>query len=153
MGTTDEIETKAAPLLAEAGLDLVLVEYRRESPGWVLRFYIDKPGGLSVDDCAFWNRRLGELVEASGLVSGRYFLEVSSPGLNRPLRKREDFARYQGREARVTLFAPLNNQRHFHGHLEGVEGEHLLLRDRTSGAVKIPLAGIAGARLDLPEGI
>lgn len=148
MGVAEEIETKAGPLLAEAGLELVAVQYQREPTGWVLRFYIDKPGGISLDDCADWSRRLGDAVEAGGWIPGAYSLEVSSPGLQRPLRKREDFERFTGLEAVVKLFAPVNSQRNFHGVIRGVEDDRLMLIDRTSGPVQLPLKDIASAKLD-----
>jgi len=145
-----EIEKLAGPALSEAKVELVQVEYRREPQGWVLRFYLDKEGGFSLTDCALWNDRLGQLLDESGLISQSYSLEISSPGLNRPLRKKEDFQRFLGLEAVVKLYAPQNNQKNFHGKLMSVEKEELVLLDRTSGLVRLPLSMIAGARLD-PE--
>ena len=145
-----EIKKLAGPALSEAKVELVQVEYRREPQGWVLRFYLDKEGGFSLTDCALWNDRLGQLLDESGLISQSYSLEISSPGLNRPLRKKEDFQRFLGLEAVVKLYAPQNNQKNFHGKLMSVEKEELVLLDRTSGLVRLPLSMIAGARLD-PE--
>ncbi|MBK6880315.1 MAG: ribosome maturation factor RimP [Elusimicrobia bacterium] len=150
MGVAEDIEARALPLLREAGIELVELQYRREGAGWVLRFVLDKSGGIGLSDCAEWSHRLGEWVEGSGLIVHDYNLEVSSPGLNRPLKKREDFERFAGIEAIVKTFAPINNQRNFHGRIEKIEGEDLILLDRTNGLVRVPLAGIASAKLDPP---
>lgn len=151
MAIADDIENLTGPALAAAGLELVYVQYQREPLGWVLRFFIDKPGGISLDDCADWSHRLEEMVDQSGLIAeGSYALEVSSPGLQRPLRKKEDFERFIGLEAIVKTFAPINNQRNFHGVIQGVENDAVALVDRTNGLVRVPLANIAGAKLDPP---
>lgn len=150
MGVAEDIEARALPLLREAGIELVELQYRREGAGWVLRFILDKPGGIGLSDCAEWSHRLGECIEGWGLIVHDYNLEVSSPGLNRPLKKREDFERFAGIEAIVKTFAPINNQRNFHGRIEKIEGEDLVLLDRTNGLVRVPLAGIASAKLDPP---
>ncbi|HRY28698.1 MAG TPA: ribosome maturation factor RimP [Elusimicrobiota bacterium] len=146
----DEVRTLVSPVLAQEGVELVEVEYQREPNGWTLRFYLDKAGGFSLADCEQWNDRLGEVLDRSELISHAYSLEISSPGLNRPLRKREDFERFSGMDAFVNLYAQQNGQKHFHGRLVRVENGELVLEDRTSGFVKIPLSSIAGARLDPP---
>ncbi len=148
MGVEIEIEERARPVVESAGLELVDVQFRPEENGWVLRFFIDKPGGFGLADCEEWSDRLGLLVEDSGLVSRAYSLEVSSPGLARPLKKKADFERFKGIEAIVKTSAAVNNQRNFHGRIEGLENENLVLLDRTNGIVKIPLIEILSAKLD-----
>jgi ribosome maturation factor RimP len=147
---TSGVEKLIAPVLQEAGLELVDVEWRREPVGWVLRLYMDKPGGFSLHDCTAWNDRLGELIDGSGLIGHPYSLEISSPGLNRPLKKREDFARFVGIDCVLKTAEPLGNQRNFHGKIISLEGETLMLYDRTSGLVRIPLEKVTQAKLD-PE--
>lgn len=148
MGLVQELETIVTPLLAQAGIELVDLQYQREPQGWTLRFYLDKTGGFSLSDCEEWNDRLGEAVDQSGLIHQSYSLEVSSPGLQRPLKKPADFEKYLGTEAVIKLFAAQNNQKNFHGRLVRLENGQLLVEDRTSGLVHIPLASIASARLD-----
>ena len=148
MGVEAEIEERARPVVEAAGLELVDVQFRPEENGWVLRFFIDKPGGFGLADCEEWSDRLGSLVEDSGLVSRAYSLEVSSPGLARPLKKKADFERFKGVDAIVKTASALNNQRNFHGRIEGMDGENLVLLDRTNGIVKIPLVEITSAKLD-----
>jgi ribosome maturation factor RimP len=148
MGLAEDVEALARPLLTQAGMELVQVESRREGSGWVLRFILDKPEGFSLNDCGDWSHRLGAILDESGLMTHGYSLEVSSPGLNRPLRKPEDFQRFMGLDAMIKLFAPQNNQKNFRGKMSSLEGSDLLLIDRTSGFVRIPLGQIANATLD-----
>lgn len=148
MGVLEEIEGMARPVIEGAGLELVDVQFRPEENGWVLRFFIDKKGGFGLSDCEEWNDRLGTLVEERGLIARAYSLEVSSPGLARPVKKKEDFERFKGIDAIVKTVAALNNQRNFHGRIEGMEGDCLVLLDRTNGIVKIPLSEITSAKLD-----
>lgn len=150
MGVAEDVAKVVEPVLAQAGVELVDVEYQREPSGWVLRFYLDKPGGFSLNDCGEWNDRLGNEIEASGLIQHAYSLEISSPGLNRPLKKPADFQKFLGIDAIVKLYAPQNGQKNFHGKMVRVENGELYLDDRTTGPVKIPLAAIASAKLDPP---
>ena len=148
MSVVQEIEKTVAPALSEAGVELVDVEYRREPHGWTLRFYLDKPGGFSLTDCEEWTDRLGSVLDQTNLIDHAYSLEVSSPGLDRPLKKPEDFQRFLGVDAVIKLYAAQNNQKNFHGRLVRLENGELTVDDRTSGLVKLPLSAIAGARLD-----
>lgn len=143
-----DLEQLVAPVLTAAGLELVDVQFRPEENGWVMRFFIDKPGGIGLNDCQEWSDRLGQLVEESGQVTRSYSLEVSSPGLARPLKKKEDFERFKGIDAVVKSGAPIGTQRNFHGRIEGIDGDQLVLLDRTSGLVRIPLTDIVSSKLD-----
>lgn len=148
MSLAQDIEKLAAPVIAQAGLELVDVEYQREPHGWTVRFYLDKPGGFSLTDCEEWSDRLGQLIEDNQLIPHAYSLEVSSPGLHRPLKKQEDFQRFLGTDAVVKLYAAQNGQKNFHGRMTAVTAEELEILDRSSGMVRIPLASIASAKLD-----
>jgi ribosome maturation factor RimP len=150
MDIVQEVEKLVEPVLKEAGIELVHVEYHTEMQGWVLRFYLDKEGGFGLNDCADWNDRLGELIEASNIIHGRYSLEISSPGLNRPIKKEADFARFAGMEAVIKLKEPLRGQRNFHGKLLSVTNGILEFFDRTSARVNIPIDQILSAKLDVP---
>lgn len=89
-----KIENLVLPLLDELSLELVDVEYRREPHGWVLRFFLDKERGITLDDCAVASRQISSLLDVEDLIPTAYNLEVSSPGLERPLKKRADFERF-----------------------------------------------------------
>ncbi len=148
MSLASDIEKLAAPMVAQAGLELVDVEYQREPGGWTIRFYIDKPGGFGLTDCEEWSDRLGQLIEDHQLITHGYSLEVSSPGLNRPLKKPDDFQRFMGTDVVIKLFAAQNGQKNFHGRMTALAGGELEIFDRSSGLVRIPLASIASAKLD-----
>jgi ribosome maturation factor RimP len=143
-----DVESLIAPLLADSGVELVDVEWRREAAGLTLRVLLDKPGGIGVEDCAAWSGRIGEAVERAGVIGPSYSMEVSSPGLDRPLKKRADFERHLGCGVIVKTLQPLNNQRNFRGKMVSLEAGVLKIADRTSGLVELPLEGIQRARLD-----
>ena len=115
------------PLLADVGLELVEIQYRREGQGWVLRFFIDKEGGVTIDDCAKASREIGSYLEVENLLEHAYTLEVSSPGLERPLRKREDFSRFAGRLVRIKMQESAEGQKIFIGILSRIEGDSVVL--------------------------
>ena len=151
-GATDRLQAAiqgfAEPLLADMGLELVEIQYRREGHGWVLRFFIDREGGVTIDDCAAASREIGARIEVEDLIDHAYTLEVSSPGLERPLKKDSDFTRYTGRLARIKLREPLAGQRVLVGTLRGLEGETVLL-ETEGGMVSLEMNNIAKARLTL----
>lgn len=121
------IQEFAGPLLADMGLELVEVQYRREGQGWVLRFFIDKEGGITIEDCAKASREIGSHLEVENLLDHAYTLEVSSPGLERPLKKREDFARFAGRLVRIKMQESAEGQKIFIGILSRIEGDSVVL--------------------------
>ncbi len=93
-----QLEQLAEALVASEGMELVDLEYRRQGRRWMLRLFVDKDGGVTLDDCANISRELGDLLDVKDVIPQAYVLEVSSPGLNRRLRKKEDFSRFAGRE-------------------------------------------------------
>jgi ribosome maturation factor RimP len=121
------------PLIAYAGMELVDIDYRRELRGTVLRFYLDREGGVSLDDLAPMSRRLGDVLDVHDAVPGSYTLEVSSPGINRRLRRPEHFRRYIGKRVRVRTVLPVDGRRSFVGPLLAVE----------AGGIVVGLAGAA----------
>jgi ribosome maturation factor RimP len=143
------------------GLEIFDVQYRREAVGWVLRVMIDrrgaadtqaKPGApadaVSVDDCRLVSHDLGALLDVEDPVERAYTLEVSSPGLDRPLRGVSDYERFRGRLAQVVTLEPVDGQKHFRGRLQGVEADHLVLVEGRK-AHRVPLGLISRARLDV----
>jgi len=123
----EEYESKTEklvlPIIEENGFELVDVEYVREGSNWYLRVYIDKPGGITVDDCEVVSRRLGDLLDAEDFVSEAYILEVSSPGLGRPLKKDKDFNRSIGMMVEVKLFKAIEKRKNFEGELKSFDAE------------------------------
>jgi ribosome maturation factor RimP len=144
------IQGIAEPLVADLGMELVDVEYRREGHGWVLRFFIDKEGGIGVDDCAKVSREISANLEVEDLIAHAYHLEVSSPGLERPLKKKEDFVRFTDRQIRIKLRQPVGEQRVLVGTLCGLEGDAVVLKlEEEKEKVLIDLENISKARLTL----
>jgi ribosome maturation factor RimP len=122
-----QIDSLVEPLLDEWGYELVDVEYLSERGRWVLRLYIDKVGGVTIDDCVRVSREIGDLIDVKDIVAHEYVLEVSSPGLNRPLKKERDFLRYLGRIIKVRMKAPIHGRRNFTGHLRDFQSGMLYL--------------------------
>jgi ribosome maturation factor RimP len=136
----------AGPLCEAEGIELVHVEYQRESRGRILRLYIDKPGGVTLDDCAFISRQLGDILDVSFEHSLAYNLEVSSPGLERPLGKESDYEKFRGQKASIRTYQPVDGKKKFQGILDGISDGTVLLKvnDKT---VFIPFQVINRARL------
>ena len=119
----------AEPLVVHEGLEMVDVEYRRENRGMILRLYLDRTGGVSLDDLSRVSRQLGDLLDVHDAVPGAYTLEVSSPGLNRRLRRPDHFARYIGKKVRVRTLRPLDGRRSFVGMLQAVDAGGIVLAE------------------------
>ncbi|MFN3920934.1 MAG: ribosome maturation factor RimP [Caldimicrobium sp.] len=110
------------PILKK-GMELVDLEWKRERSGWVLRLYIDKPGGVTIGDCAKISEIVGKILDKENLIHHSYNLEVSSPGIERPLKKKEHFERFRGEKAKITLKDPLEGRRNITGIILGVKKE------------------------------
>jgi len=145
---TKRVESIALPVLDELGLELVEVQYRREQSGWVLRLIIDKHDGVSLDDCAAVSREIGQLLDIEDFIDQAYNLEVSSPGLNRPLRSMTDFQRFTGRKARIKTAEPIGGEHVFIGRIQAAEGETIILDDGRR-EVSIPFSQVSKARLEV----
>ena len=117
----------ADPLCMSEGLELVHVEYQREPAGRTLRIYLDKPGGVTLDDCVNISRQLSDLLDVGLETEVSYRMEVSSPGTQRPLGRIEDFERFKGRRAKVRTAQALEGRKNFTGTLQGLSGLFVLL--------------------------
>ena len=136
------------PLLHSQGFELVDLEYQRGPQGWVLRIYLDRAGGVTLDDCAEVSGEIGAVLEVKDVIPNPYVLEVSSPGLTRPLRKPEDFNRFRNRLVKIKLYEPVEGRKNFRGNLLGLEGDKVRLE--IEGRVyELPLQGIAKANLEI----
>ncbi len=117
----ESVKRIAEPVVTAEGMDLVEAEYGNEGGGLTLRLYIDKEGGVTLDDCSNISGQVGQLIELNDLMLHPYTLEVSSPGLNRPLKKEEDFVKYEGKLVRLKVRNPVDGRRNFRGRLLGYE--------------------------------
>ncbi|UCF56920.1 MAG: ribosome maturation factor RimP [Deltaproteobacteria bacterium] len=118
---TKQVADLVEPILDEMGFELVDVEYLSKYGRWVLRLYIDKEGGVTIDDCARVSGEIGDLIDVRDIIKHEYILEVSSPGLNRPLKKERDFIRATGKRVKVRMVTPVNGRRNFTGYLKNFE--------------------------------
>ena len=139
------------PILEEGGFELVDVEFVREPVGWVLRIYADRPeGGITISDCQWISERIGTLLDVEDLIPHAYNLEVSSPGLDRPLKTRRDFERHVGIVVKIKTYEPMDNQRNFKGEIVSTSEEGVTIHDVSRNAdVEIPYENIKSARVDV----
>lgn len=135
------------PILERRGFELVDVEYVKEGSNFYLRAYIDKEGGITINDCEDVSRELNDLLDAEDFIPDAYFMEISSPGLGRQLKKEKDFARSIGKEVEVKLYKPLEKKKELEGILEEYDEETIRLRISEQEVLTLPRAGIALIKL------
>lgn len=157
MDLIGKIEVLVLPLFDEMGLELVDIEYRREPQGWVLRFFLDKESGITLDDCAAASRQISSLLDVEDVIPTTYNLEVSSPGLDRPLKKRADFERFTDHLVKVKTIDPIivagtdKRRKTISGRLVALEQDDIVitLQDRQA-QLRVSLSNIDTAHL-VPE--
>jgi ribosome maturation factor RimP len=142
----DQVFTLIEPMLEDMGFELVEVEYLTMHGRWILRLYIDKEGGITIDDCADVSRDLGDIIDVKEIIDHEYVLEVSSPGLNRPLRKEGDFIKAVGNTVKLKMARDLNGQKNFKGILKDYNNRIIYLE--TEGKlVGLPLDDVEKSNL------
>jgi len=158
VSATTELERLIEPMLESMGFELVGVEYLPQGRSGLLRVYIDKPGssdhdgalvggaGVTIDDCSRVSYQLSGLLDVEDPIAGKYVLEVSSPGLDRPLFRRRDFERFVGRAIKVRMTCPVAGRRKFDGELLAVDGDDLVLQV-AEVAYRLALSEVRQARL------
>ncbi|MFQ5878267.1 MAG: ribosome maturation factor RimP [Acidobacteriota bacterium] len=148
----DKIRETARGLVEFAGMEMVHLEMKRGPGGWVLRLFIDKEGGVTLDDCSRISRRLSAQLDVDDPIPHRYTLEVSSPGLERPLFSDRDFERFAGRMLRLSTREPLaGGRRNFRGRLLGLRDGVVHLALEGGEEIAVPREQVASARLELDE--
>jgi ribosome maturation factor RimP len=152
----DKVRVIAERVASGHGLEIFDVQFRREAPGMVLRVQIDRPGpastaqeSVSVHDCANVSRELSAIFDVEDVVPTAYTLEVSSPGLDRPLRRPDDYRRFMGRRAKVVMRERVDGQGFFRGKLGGVDGADVLIDAEDGKTHRVPLALITRANLEV----
>ncbi|MFC1589466.1 ribosome maturation factor RimP [Pseudomonadota bacterium] len=134
------------PVVQGMGYELIEIEYQPNPNYGVLRLYIDKDSGIEVDDCSAVSRQISAILDVEDPVPGKFNLEVSSPGMDRPLRRLEDFQRFVGEEVKVKTGMPFDGQRNFKGLLNGIEDD-LVIIECENKEVRLPVTAIDKARL------
>lgn len=145
----ERINKIAEQAAIDHGLELVHAEVAGPEGHPIVRVFIDKPGGVTHDDCSGVSTQIGTVLDVEDFIHSAYTLEVSSPGLERGLYKPADYERFAGSQAKLKTRPAIKNQRNFRGRIIGVENQHVLFEDQTSGRLSIPLADIAKANLEV----
>ena len=156
MQPLEQIRAIAERVAASRGLEIWDIQSRREMGGHVIRVFIDRPGpsatpedSVSIEDCEQVNREIGTILDVEDPLPFTYTLEVSSPGLDRPLRNLDDYRRFSGRWAKVVVSEPVDNQKAFEGRLGGVDGNVVLLETQNGRLHKLPMRLITRGRLEV----
>jgi ribosome maturation factor RimP len=152
----EQIETLIQPILDDLELELVDLVYQRETRGWVLRILLDKEGGITLDACAEASREFSTILEVEDIIDSAYTLEVSSPGLDRPLKKARDFERFSGQQVKVKTAVAIDpdergrKRKTFVGQLDGLDNNKVLitLKEKQAVQVAIPMDKIDTANLE-----
>ena len=149
----DSIEARvqeiAERVAIDHGLELVHVEVAGPDNKPIVRVFIDKPHGVTHDDCSEVSTHMGTILDVEDFIHAAYTLEVSSPGIERGLYKRNDYERFAGSNAKLKIRQPINGQRNFRGRLLGLDGDDIIFDDRTNGRVQIPLDLVTKANLEV----
>ncbi|SFA38017.1 ribosome maturation factor RimP [Anoxybacillus pushchinoensis] len=147
---THIVEELVTPILTEIGLELVDIEYVKEGKNWFLRVFIDSPTGIDIDQCGVVSERLSEKLDEVDPIPHNYFLEVSSPGAERPLKKTRDFERAVGKHVYMKTYEPIDGQKEFEGLLAAFDGHTVTVEVKVKTKKKmvtIPYEKVASARL------
>lgn len=147
---TDIVSQLASPIIEELGLELVDIEYVKEGRDWFLRVFIDKEAGVDIEECGLVSERLSEKLDEADPIEHNYFLEVSSPGAERPLKKHADFEKAIGKNVYLKTYEPIEGEKAFEGILTAFDGENVTLEIRIKTRKKtiiIPYEKVAKARL------
>jgi ribosome maturation factor RimP len=143
----DKVWELAENLCESEQIELVYVQYQREPAGRILRVYIDKPGGVGLNDCVHFSRQLSDILDVYLETEAPYNLEVSSPGTDRPLGRLQDFERFKGNMVKIKSARAIDGQKNFKGVLLGVMNENIKVQAHNNKNVEIPFADIVKARL------
>lgn len=138
------------PIVKKLGLELVDVEFVKEGKNWFLRIYIDSTGGVDIEECGTVSEQLSEKLDELDPIEQPYFLEVSSPGVERPLKKPEDVKNAIGKNVNIKLYEPINGEKVYEGLLKDFDGETLFMEIKVKTQVKkveLPYKKVANARL------
>jgi ribosome maturation factor RimP len=149
----DRIRDIAIRVSEKNGLEFVHAEIAGAKKSLTVRIYIDKPGGVNLEDCSLVSREMETVLDEDDFIPDPYLLEVSSPGLERQLYSLDDFQKFVGRKAKVKTASAINSQSNFTGRITAIEGDEIVFDDKTAGSVRIPFGRVAKAnlRVDLAE--
>ena len=145
--TLSKIKGEISTLAAELGFELVDIEFVKEGQNWYLRFYIDKDGGIGLDDCELFSRRVETTLDELNPIEQAYILEVSSPGVDRPLKKPADFEKFKGRLIDIKLYKPQDNRKTYQGTLLGLENGVISIEEDNGAVHSFNTQDVASTKL------
>jgi len=148
MSVIKQLEDLIEPVVETEKMELVDLHCLTESGKKVVRLFVDKEGGVKLADCELISSKIGDLLDSSSVVPSSYILEVSSPGIDRVLKKEKDFHKFNGRKIKVTSYAPIDGQRNFIGKIVSYETNKLTIEDTSAKKITIEHSNIAKARLE-----
>ena len=148
MNISEQIEKIISSLAEKENVEIVDIEYVRENGENILRIYIDSPDGVNLDLCTKMSHLFGGEIDKNDPIKDHYILEISSPGIDRILKKEKDFLRFKGFCIKVTTAKAINNQKHFKGQLVAVANNKIVVDDVTNGIVEIEILNIVRAQVD-----
>jgi len=148
MNKAREIENLLLPIAVKEKVEIVDVQYVKENGKWVVRIFIDRDGGVTINDCENMSHIFSSFLDANAILMSSYFLEVSSPGSRRPLKKEESFRRFKGSKVRIKTFTPINNQKNFLGILLDFKNSKVKIDDISSGILDIEFLNIKRANIE-----
>ena len=145
--TESKVEVLVSGMIEKMGYELVDVEFVKEGQNWYLRFYLDKEGGINIDDCEKASKAIEKLLDEKDPIEQAYILEVSSPGLDRQLKKDKDFVKYAGSLVDVKLYKAVDGSKEFQGTLKGLEGNIITIEDENGNELSFDRKDIAVIKL------
>ena len=141
------LEKLITPLVDQESAELVDLSYAKEGAQWVLRIYLDKPNGVTLEDCAYFSERIGSVIDSQNALPASYVLEVSSPGIDRLIKKEKDFRRFVGKPVKILLKEPVSGRRNFSGVIGNCDGEAVIVKCEGVD-FSFPFVAIQEARLN-----
>lgn len=135
------------PIVLENGFEIVDIEYKKEGPNWYLRIYLDKEGGITIDDCQIFSKQISQKIDEIDPIEHSYILEVSSPGVDRPLKKEKDFIKYINHKIIIKLYKSINKRKSFVGILKDFKDDQVVIEIENDEKLVIALTDIGSAKL------
>lgn len=142
-----KVEELLIPIIEEKNLELVDIEFVKEGPNWYLRIYIDKENGVSIDDCEAVSKAVEKKLDETDPIEQAYILEVSSPGIDRPLKKEKDFIKYAGEIVDIKLYKPFDGKKEYQGELKGLQDKIVTIVEENGNKISFSQKEIASIRL------
>ncbi len=147
MNTAKRVEALLSGTAEEMGFEIVDVEFVKEGQNYYLRVYLDKQGGITIDDCEIFSKAAEKLLDDSDPIEQAYIFEVSSPGIDRPLKKDSDFEKYAGEIVDIKLYKAINGSKEFQGKLKGLEDNNIVIIDEDGNEMSFDRKSVSSARL------